>query len=68
VSSYRVGWLAKEDYLAYIDNDIWRQKFAYSDVIASSTYTVVRLTPGADYYLTWAENTMATSRGPGGRN
>jgi hypothetical protein len=51
VSSYRVGWLAKEDYLAYIDNDIWRQKFAYSDVIASSTYTVVRLTPGADYYL-----------------
>ena len=51
VSSYRVGWLAKEDYLAYIDNDIWRQKFAYSDVIASSTYTVARLTPGADYYL-----------------
>ena len=51
VSSYRVGWLAKEDYLAYIDNDIWRQKFAYSDVIASSTYTVTRLTPGADYYL-----------------
>ena len=51
VSSYRVGWLAKEDYLAYIDNEIWRQKFAYSDVIASSTYTVTRLTPGADYYL-----------------
>ena len=51
VSSYRVGWLAKEDYLAYIDNEIWRQKFAYSDVIASSTYTVARLTPGADYYL-----------------
>ena len=51
VSSYRVGWLAKEDYLAYIDNEIWRQKFAYSDVIASSTYTVARLTLGADYYL-----------------
>ena len=51
VSSYRVGWLAKEDYLTYIDNDIWQQKFAYSDVIASSTYTVARLTPGADYYL-----------------
>ena len=33
VSSYRVGWLAKEDYLAYIDNDnMARRKFAYSDV------------------------------------
>ena len=51
VSSYRVGWLAKEDFLAYRENDIWEQKFAYSDVIASSTYTVARLTPGADYYL-----------------
>ena len=51
VSSYRVGWLAKEDYLAYIDNDIWRQKFAYSDVESESTWTVTRLTPGADYYL-----------------
>ena len=51
VSSYRVGWLAKDDFLAYRENDIWEQKFAYSDVIASSTYTVARLTPGADYYL-----------------
>ena len=51
VSSYRVGWLAKEDYLAYIDNDIWEQKFAYSDVESESTWTVTRLTPGADYYL-----------------
>ena len=51
VSSYRVGWLAKEDYLAYIDNDMWRQKFAYSDVESESTWTVTRLTPGADYYF-----------------
>ena len=51
VSSYRVGWLAKEDYLAYIDNDIWEQRFAYSDVESESTWTVTRLTPGADYYL-----------------
>ena len=50
VSSYRVGWLAKEDYLAYRDT-IWAQKFAYSDVESESTWTVTRLTPGADYYL-----------------
>ena len=50
VSSYRVGWLAKEDYLAYRDT-IWAQKFAYSDVESESTWAVTRLTPGADYYL-----------------
>ena len=50
VSSYRVGWLAKEDFLAYRDT-IWAQKFAYSDVESESTWTVTRLTPGADYYL-----------------
>ena len=51
VSSYRVGWLAKDDFLAYRENDIWEQKFAYSDVESESTWTVTRLTPGADYYL-----------------
>ena len=50
-TSYRIGWLAVEDYTAYIENDVWRQKFAYSDVIASETYTVSRLTPGIEYYL-----------------
>ena len=55
VSSYRVGWLAKEDYLAYRDT-IWAQKFAYSDVESESTWTVARLTPGADYYLIVGRN------------
>ncbi|MYC35119.1 MAG: fibronectin type III domain-containing protein [Chloroflexi bacterium] len=51
VSTYRVGWLAVEDYQDYRDNDVWKQKFAYSDVIAASTYTVARLTPGIEYYF-----------------
>ena len=48
-TSYRVGWLAVADYQAY--PDIWREKFAYSDVTATYTYTVARLTPSMDYYL-----------------
>ena len=50
-SSYRVGWLAVPDYQANIDNDRWRERFAYSDVNASSSYTVTRLTPGEAYYF-----------------
>ena len=48
-SSYRVGWLADEDYRAY--SDTWQEKFAYSDVTANSSYTLTRLTPGILYYL-----------------
>ena len=48
---YRVGWLAVPDYQANIDNDRWRERFAYSDVNASSSYTVTRLTPGVAYYF-----------------
>ena len=48
---YRVGWLAVADYQANIDNDRWRERFAYSDVNASSSYTVARLTPGVAYYF-----------------
>ena len=50
-SEYRVGWLAVPDYQANIDNDRWRERFAYSDVNASSSYTVTRLTPGEAYYF-----------------
>ena len=50
-SAYRVGWLAVPDYQANIDNDRWRERFAYSDVNANSSYTVTRLTPGVAYYL-----------------
>ena len=50
-SEYRVGWLALPDYQANIDNDRWRERFAYSDVNASSSYTVTRLTPGVAYYF-----------------
>ena len=50
-SEYRVGWLAVADYQANIDNDRWRERFAYSDVNASSSYTVARLTSGVAYYF-----------------
>ena len=50
-SEYRVGWLAVADYQANIDNDRWRERFAYSDVNANSSYTVTRLTPGVVYYF-----------------
>lgn len=44
-----VGWLAVEDYEA--NPNTWREKFAYSDVVSSSTWTVTRLTPGIEYYF-----------------
>ena len=47
--SYRLGWLAMEDFQAY--PNVWREKFAYSDVSANSTYKVARLTSGIEYYL-----------------
>ena len=50
-SAYRVGWLAVADYEANRANDRWRERFAYSDVNASSSYTVTRLTPGIAYYF-----------------
>ena len=50
-TNYRIGWLADEDYRAYQANDVWRQKFAYSDVVAAETYTVARLTPRIKYWL-----------------
>ena len=48
-NSHRVGWLAVADFQAY--PDIWAQKFAYSDVEHSSTWTITRLSPGVDYYF-----------------
>ena len=50
-TNHRIGWLADEDYQAYQANDVWRQKFAYSDVVAAETYTVARLTPRIKYWL-----------------
>ena len=50
-SEYRVGWLAVADYQANIDNDRWRERFAYSDVNANSSYTVTRLMPGEAYHF-----------------
>ena len=50
-SSYRVGWLAVPDYQANIASEKWRERFAYSDVDANSSYTVTRLTPGIAYYF-----------------
>ena len=50
-TNHRIGWLADEDYQAYLANDVWRQKFAYSDVVAADTYTLARLTPGIKYWL-----------------
>ena len=50
-TNHRIGWLADEDYQAYQANDVWRQKFAYSDVVAAETYTVARLTPRIKCWL-----------------
>ena len=50
-SEHRVGWLAVPDYQANIAGERWRERFAYSDVNADSSYTVTRLTPGANYYF-----------------
>ena len=50
-TNHRIGWLADEYYQVYLANDVWRQKFAYSDVVAAETYTVARLTPGIKYWL-----------------
>ena len=50
-TGYRVGWLAVPDYRSNIDNDRWRERFAYSDINPSSSYTVTRLTPGIAYYF-----------------
>ena len=51
VSSYRVGWLAVEDFNAHRANEVWRSYFRYSDVTATSSWTVDHLTPGRDYYF-----------------
>ena len=48
---YRVGWLAVADYQDNIEDDQWRERFAYSDVNANSSFTVTRLTPSTAYYF-----------------
>ena len=50
-TGYRVGWLAVPDFEANRENDRWRERFAYSDISLSSSFTVTRLTPGVAYYF-----------------
>ena len=49
VSSYRVGRLSDDDYKAYADT--WVERFAYSDVTATSGFTLTGLIPGEKYYF-----------------
>ena len=56
VTNYTVGWLAVEDYEANRENNEWLKYFAYSNVGATQTCTVRRLTPGIDYWLIACES------------
>ncbi|MYC34511.1 MAG: hypothetical protein F4X64_15210 [Chloroflexi bacterium] len=51
VSEYTVGWLANEDYVANLENNVWIKYFAYSNVGDVREWTVNRLTPGIDYWF-----------------
>ena len=55
-NSHRVGWLAVADYDPNDRSELWRQRFAYSDVQHGSAWTVKRLSPGVDYYLIVGRN------------
>ena len=48
-SSYRIGRLSDDNYQAYADT--WRERFAYSDVTATSEFTLTGLNPGEKYYF-----------------
>ena len=48
---YRVAWLAAKDFADHRDNGGWRSYIRYSDVTASSSWTLDRLTPGIPYYF-----------------
>ena len=54
VSSYRIGRLSDDDYQAYADT--WRERFAYSDVTATSAFTLTGLIPGEKYYFVVGQN------------
>ena len=54
VSSYRIGRLSDDDYQAYADT--WRERFAYSDVTATSAFTLTGLIPGGKYYFIVGQN------------
>ena len=53
-SSYRIGRLSDENYQAYADT--WRERFAYSDVTATSAFTLTGLIPGGKYYFIVGQN------------
>ena len=48
---YRVAWLAAKDFADNRDDGGWRSYIRYSDVTASSSWTLDRLTPGIRYYF-----------------
>ena len=54
VSSYRIGRLSDDDYQAYAET--WRERFAYSDVTATSAFTLTGLIPGEKYYFIVGQN------------
>ena len=54
VSSYRIGRLSDDDYKA--DPNSWRERFAYSDVPATSAFTLTGLIPGRKYYFIVGQN------------
>jgi hypothetical protein len=54
VSSYRIGRLSDDDYQAYADT--WLERFAYSDVTATSAFTLTGLIPGKKYYFIVGQN------------
>ncbi|MYC32167.1 MAG: hypothetical protein F4X64_03200 [Chloroflexi bacterium] len=56
VTNYTVGWLAVEDYEANREDQEWLKYFAYSNVGATQSWTVRRLTPGIDYWLIACES------------
>ena len=53
-SSYRIGRLSDDNYQAYADT--WRERFAYSDVTATSAFTLTGLITGEKYYFIVGQN------------
>ena len=55
VTWYRVGWISQKDYLAAVaTGGDALQSYVFADVQNTTTYTVVRLEPGENYFFTVA--------------
>ena len=58
VTWYRVGWISQKDYLAAVaTGGDALQSYVFADVQNTTTYTVVRLEPGENYFFTVASIT-----------